>query len=64
MNAITQAVTALARLVCHAAKAFVEQTADADQEATTHHKAPFSVRQGATSGTQRLTAKAVAARAS
>jgi hypothetical protein len=72
------AVTALVAEI-HAAKAFVQQTADADPEhaesiiaaagltvrkATTHHKAPFSVTQGATSGTVKLAAKAVAARAS
>jgi hypothetical protein len=63
----------------HVAKAFVQQTADADPEnaeaiiasaglvirkATTHHKAPFTATQGATSGTVKLMAKSVAVRAS
>jgi hypothetical protein len=65
--------------VIHAAKAFVQQTADADAEhaeaiiaaagmtvrkPTSHHKPPFTVKQGATSGTVNLAAKAVAVRAS
>jgi hypothetical protein len=68
------AVAALQQL-----KAYVQQVADADPEnaesiitsatmsvrkATSHTKAPFTVKQGSTSGTARLVAKAVAERAS
>jgi hypothetical protein len=72
------AITALIAQI-HVAKAFVQQTADADAEhaeaiitaagmtvrkPTTRSKPPFAARQGDTSGMVKLAAKAVARRAS